>query len=102
MLTDGVQGASSNEQQSPQVLIVSPTRELTLQIYGEARKFVHGTIFRPVVIYGGTSVGHQLQQLERGCNILVSTPGRLVDFLNRKKVREVAGIVDCLLCSICG
>ena len=87
MLNEGVQGASAAEQQSPQVLIISPTRELTLQIYGEARKFVHHSIYNPVVIYGGTSVGHQLRQLERGCNILVSTPGRLLDFLNRKKVK---------------
>lgn len=91
MLNDGVQGASQADSQSPQVLIISPTRELTLQIYGEARKFVHGSIYRPVVIYGGTSVGHQLRQLESGCNVLVSTPGRLVDFLNRKKVCPLHG-----------
>ncbi len=65
---------------------MSPTRELTLQIYGEARKFVHTMMYRPVVVYGGTSVGHQLRQLEAGCNILVGTPGRLLDFLRRKKV----------------
>ena len=87
MLRDGVQGASQAEQQSPQVLIISPTRELTMQIYGEARKFVNGSIYRPTVIYGGTSVGHQLRQVEMGTNILVSTPGRLIDFLDRKKVR---------------
>ena len=86
LIREKVQGASQAEQQSPQVLIISPTRELTMQIYGEARKFVHESIYRPVVIYGGTSVGHQLRQLESGCNILVGTPGRLVDFLNRKKV----------------
>ena len=86
MLNEGVQGASQAEQQSPQVLIISPTRELTMQIYGEARKFVNGSIYRPTVIYGGTSVGHQLRQVESGTNILVSMPGRLIDFLNRKKV----------------
>ena len=43
-------------------------------------------MYRPVVVYGGTSVGHQLRQLEAGCNILVGTPGRLLDFLRRKKV----------------
>ncbi len=86
MLKDGVPGASYGEQQSPQVLIISPTRELTMQIYGEARKFINGSIYRPTVIYGGTSVGHQLKQVESGTNILVGTPGRLIDFLNRKKV----------------
>ena len=88
MLRDNVPGASQGDSQSPEVLIVSPTRELTLQIYNEARKFVHETIYRPVVVYGGTSVGHQLRMVERGANIVVGTPGRLVDFLNRKKVGE--------------
>ena len=96
MLRDNVPGASSSETQSPEVLIISPTRELTLQIYNEARKFVHETIYRPVVVYGGTSVGHQLRMVERGANIVVGTPGRLLDFLQRKKVRE--GImVPCLM-----
>ena len=88
MLNEKVDGASAGDSQSPEVLIISPTRELTLQIYNEARKFVHNTIYKPVVCYGGTSVGHQLKQLERGCNILVGTPGRLLDFLSRKKVRK--------------
>lgn len=79
-------GASQNDTQTPEVLIVSPTRELTLQIYNEARKFVHGSVYRPVVAYGGTSVGHQLAQVERGANIVVGTPGRLMDFLRRGKV----------------
>lgn len=86
MIKDSVPGASAADSQSPEVLIISPTRELTFQIYGEARKFVHDSIYRPVVVYGGVSVGHQLRQVEQGCNILVGTPGRLLDFLGRKKV----------------
>lgn len=86
LIRDNIPGASQNDSQSPEVLIVSPTRELTLQIYGEARKFVYSSVYRPVVVYGGTSVGHQLQQVERGCNIVVGTPGRLLDFLRRGKV----------------
>lgn len=86
LISENIQGASKGEVQSPDVLIISPTRELTLQIYNEARKFTYNSVYRPVVIYGGTSVGYQLRQLEGGCNILVCTPGRLVDFLDRKKV----------------
>ncbi len=89
LIRENVPGASADDSQSPEVLIISPTRELTLQIYNEARKFVHTSIYRPVVIYGGTSVGHQLRQLEMGCNILVATPGRLTDFLTRKKVSSL-------------
>ena len=48
---------------------------------------MYGSVYRPVVVYGGTSVGHQLAQVERGCNIVVGTPGRLLDFLRRGKVR---------------
>lgn len=86
LIKDQAPGGSQSETQSPQVLIISPTRELALQTYNEARKFTHGTVYRPVVAYGGTSVGHQLRQLEGGCNILVGTPGRLIDYLDRGKV----------------
>ena len=91
LIKEDVPGASQNDTQSPEVLIISPTRELTLQIYNEARKFVHGSVYRPVVVYGGTSVGHQLAQVERGSNIVVGTPGRLMDFLRRGKVRVRGG-----------
>ena len=87
MLNRRIDGASAGDSQFPEVLIICPTRELALQIYSEARKFVHNTIYKPVVCYEGTSVGHQLKHLERGCNILVGTPQRLLDFLSRKKVR---------------
>jgi len=72
--------------QCPQALCVSPTRELANQIYHEARKFAHRTMLRPVVAYGGVSVAHQLRQVEGGCNLLVATPGRLLDFVEKGKV----------------
>jgi len=72
--------------QCPQALCVSPTRELANQIYHEARKFSHRTMLRPVVAYGGVSVAHQLRQVEGGCNLLVATPGRLLDFIEKGKI----------------
>ena len=73
---------------SPQALIISPTRELALQIYNEARKFSHSTMLVPAVAYGGVSVQHQLRQLQnKGCNLLVATPGRLADFVEKDRVR---------------
>ncbi|XP_078405767.1 putative ATP-dependent RNA helicase DDX4 isoform X2 [Cetorhinus maximus] len=74
------------ELQEPEVVIVAPTRELINQIYLEARKFSYGTVVRPVVVYGGTSTGHQIRQVLQGCNILCGTPGRLLDIISKGKV----------------
>ncbi|MQM05510.1 hypothetical protein Taro_038326, partial [Colocasia esculenta] len=70
----------------PQALILSPTRELSVQIYDEARKFAYQTGVRVVVAYGGAPINQQLRELERGVDILVATPGRLVDLLERARV----------------
>ncbi|XP_039251758.2 ATP-dependent RNA helicase DDX4-like [Styela clava] len=77
---------SFSDKQLPQAIVVGPTRELVVQIFLEARKFARSSIIKPVVAYGGTSVGSQLRDLSRGCNILIATPGRLLDFINRGKV----------------
>lgn len=86
MLNSGLKSSELSVVQCPQALCISPTRELTTQIYNEARKFSFETMLRPAVAYGGVSVAHQLRQIERGCNLLVATPGRLLDFVDRKKV----------------
>ena len=71
---------------APEVVIMSPTRELAGQIKDEARKFCNGSEIRCVAAYGGTSVSRLADKLEDGCNILVATPGRLCDFYRRGKV----------------
>lgn len=86
MKAHGIEGSSFSEVQEPQALVVGPTRELVVQIYNEARKFAYGTMIRPVVLYGGVNVNHQLQQVEQGAHIVVGTPGRLLDVIRRKKV----------------
>ncbi|CAA6667288.1 unnamed protein product [Spirodela intermedia] len=70
----------------PLALILSPTRELSVQIHEEARKFSYQTGVRVVVAYGGAPIHQQLRELERGVDILVATPGRLVDLLERARV----------------
>ncbi|KAF9592128.1 hypothetical protein IFM89_012557 [Coptis chinensis] len=70
----------------PLALILSPTRELSCQIHEEAKKFSYQTGIRVVVAYGGTPVREQLAELQRGVDILVATPGRLNDLLERARV----------------
>jgi len=70
----------------PLALVLAPTRELAVQIYKESRKFAYKGPLRSVVVYGGADIYPQMRELERGIEILVATPGRLVDLLERGRV----------------
>ena len=79
-------GGGGRRKQYPLCLILAPTRELASQIYDEARKFSYRSRVRPCVVYGGADIGGQIRDLERGCHLVVATPGRLVDMLERGRV----------------
>ena len=74
-------------QKYPQALVVCPTRELCMQIVSEIELFKK---FMPAVqvlaVYGGTSIGLQIRDLRRGVQIVVATPGRLIDLIERKAI----------------
>jgi ATP-dependent RNA helicase DeaD len=75
------------EQRFPQALVVCPTRELCIQIVSEIelfKKFVTGV--QVLAVYGGTSIGMQIRDLRRGVQIVVATPGRLIDLIERKAI----------------
>nr|QOS47386.1 DEAD-box DDX5D [Locusta migratoria] len=67
----------------PIVLILAPTRELAQQIQTVARDFGTSTLIRNTCIFGGAPKGPQARDLERGVEIVIATPGRLIDFLER-------------------
>lgn len=77
-----------NEQaKHPQALVVCPTRELCMQIVNEVegfKKFMPGMFV--VAVYGGTPIGQQIRELRRGVQIVVATPGRLIDLIERKAI----------------
>ena len=71
----------------PQALVVCPTRELCLQIVSEIELFKkYMPAVHVVAVYGGTSIGLQIRDLKRGVQIVVATPGRLIDLIERKAI----------------
>ena len=71
----------------PQALVVCPTRELCMQIVNEVelfKKFITG--MHVLAVYGGTAIGAQIRELKRGVQIVVATPGRLIDLIERKAI----------------
>ena len=71
---------------SIRALILAPTRELVNQIAGHLRGFVRGTPLRISLVVGGAPIGNQIRNLDRGTDILVATPGRLLDLVERRAV----------------
>lgn len=67
----------------PQVLILAPSRELAIQICEVTTKLSKYTSIRCELLYGGTATYHQKEKILRGVHIIVATPGRLIDFVNR-------------------
>ena len=76
------------ENEAVQALILAPTRELAIQIGDELRGLLtYYNGIRVAVLYGGAGIGGQIKQLERRPQIVVATPGRLMDHYNRKTIR---------------
>lgn len=67
----------------PLVLIVCPTRELATQIFDDARRLCYRSMLRPCVVYGGAPARFQRDELRKGCDILIGTPGRIIDFMGQ-------------------
>lgn len=64
-------------------LVLTPTRELAIQVAGEFRKIAKYTRVRTMPIYGGQSIGHQIRALQQGVQIVIGTPGRVLDHIRR-------------------
>jgi len=67
----------------PRMLIIAPTRELVVQIEADARLLGRHTGFRILSVYGGIDYAKQRDELRAGCDLLVGTPGRLIDYLKQ-------------------
>ena len=68
----------------PRALIITPTRELAAQIDNVAKSVCASTGQQAVIVTGGARYKHQIAALQKGCDVLVATPGRLIDLLDKK------------------
>jgi len=67
-------------------LILTPTRELADQVYESVKRYAKQTPLRAAVVFGGVDIGPQKEALRAGCEVLVATPGRLLDHVEQKTV----------------
>jgi ATP-dependent RNA helicase DeaD len=83
-------------QKNPQTLILAPTRELALQVADSMIEYGKHLNVRVLAVYGGQPYGPQIGGLKRGVDVVVGTPGRLIDLLERK-VLDLSGIKTVVL-----
>ncbi|MBW7931457.1 MAG: DEAD/DEAH box helicase, partial [Gammaproteobacteria bacterium] len=76
---------------APRVLVLTPTRELAAQVADSARDYGRHLRLRTQVVFGGVGINPQIDALRRGCDILVATPGRLLDLAGQGAV-DLRGI----------
>lgn len=81
-----LQRVEFRKSKAPKVLIITPTRELALQISDELKSLRGSRRIRISTVYGGHSIVDQLKDMEKGIDIVVGTPGRLLDHLNRESL----------------
>jgi len=84
-----IQTPSSSDESSPkhlQTLVLTPTRELAQQVFNSFEKYGKKTAIKNAIAYGGVSINPQLEALKNGIDILVATPGRLLDLIFREAI----------------
>ncbi len=77
---------NARRQKLPQALIMVPTRELATQVSGEINKLGQGQQVRCLAVYGGVNIRTQQRQLKEGCQVVVATPGRVLDLYSRDSI----------------
>ena len=84
------------KQRSPQILVLTPTRELAIQVAEAFQSYAkHMKGFNVLPIYGGADIGSQLRSLKRGVQVVVGTPGRMLDHLRRRSLdlSQIKGLI---------
>jgi ATP-dependent RNA helicase RhlE len=91
-----LQNLASQQARAPRALVLTPTRELAAQVAESARDYGRHTGLRTVVIFGGVSEKPQIEALRTGCDLVVATPGRLLD-LAQQQLLDLRQVRCCVL-----
>ncbi len=91
-----VEGLEQAEPFHPRALVLVPTRELAMQVTRDLEPLVGAVGFRLVTVYGGASMKDQIDALDAGVELLIATPGRLIDLMERRKAYLDDVTVVCL------
>ena len=91
-----VEGLERAEPFHPRALVLVPTRELAMQVTRDLQPLVEARGFRLVTVYGGASMKDQIDALDAGVELLIATPGRLIDLMERRRARLDDISVVCL------
>lgn len=83
--------------EDPRALILAPTRELAIQIHKDAMKFTADTGLRFALVYGGVDYDKQRELLQQGVDVIIATPGRLIDYVKQHKVVSLHACEVCVL-----
>jgi ATP-dependent RNA helicase RhlB len=83
--------------EDPRALILAPTRELAIQIHKDAVKFASDTGLKFALVYGGVDYDKQRQLLQEGADVIIATPGRLIDYVKQHKVVSLHACEVCVL-----
>ena len=87
LVTRLAQSGSSRQPTAPRGLVLVPTRELARQVAEELDPLAQSLGMRVTTVFGGAAMGRQIQQLRNGVDIVVATPGRLIDLMERRAAR---------------
>ena len=88
--------AAAPREKKIRVLILTPTRELAIQIDAAFRQLAHGMHIRTAVVVGGMSESHQVRDIDAGAQVVIATPGRLCDYLDRRLI-DLSGAATVVL-----
>ncbi len=83
--------------EDPRALILAPTRELAIQIHKDAMKFASDLGLKFALVYGGVDYDKQRERLQKGADVIIATPGRLIDYVKQHKVVSLHACEVCVL-----